>query len=79
MSDRATPPTIASEWGLACPDCGQDDNIEVELRVWATLSVDGTEIVDGDHEWDRRSWCRCSACDRYGMVREFSTDNQHQD
>lgn len=78
MSDRAVKPSVASEWGLACPGCTRDDSIEVEFRVWATLSVDGTEIVETDHEWDHGSRCRCTACGHNGPVRDFTIDDQNQ-
>ena len=43
MSKAIYADTVRSEWGLACPKCGSDARIEVELLCWASLSVDGTD------------------------------------
>ena len=76
MSRIAAEQTVAAEWGLRCPACGRDDGLQIELRVWAALSVDGTELVDDHHDWDCKSRCRCSACTYIAEVRDFSIDHQ---
>lgn len=71
-----TEQTLAAEWGLRCPACGRDDSLEIELRVWAALSADGTELIDDHHDWDQQSSCRCTACSFTARVRDFSIDHQ---
>jgi hypothetical protein len=75
MSRKKQHETVASVWGLRCPHCGRDDRIEVEVRGWATISVDGTN-AESDHTWDDTSGCMCAACDYIGSVAHFMIDNQ---
>lgn len=58
--------TVREEWGVICPACRKDDGLEVTVKVWAKLSVDGTD-AEGDHEWDSESPCVC-ACGWKGEV-----------
>lgn len=64
---------VREEWGLACPSCGSDEGIKLEVSVMAHLSEDGTE-PDGDHEWDDNSFCFCRMCQFDGKVSEFDVD-----
>lgn len=65
--------SVLFEWGLACPRCGCDDAIFIDMSTWASLSVDGTDPV-GDHYWDEKSLCRCAHCDTRGAVIHFQVD-----
>ena len=75
-----TPPTtVRAEWGLACPSCGSDEHIEIELACWALLSPDGTDTdaaSEGNHYWDEHSACRCEACSATGTVESFQVTDE---
>lgn len=58
--------TIRDIWGVVCPQCGNDDTLTVEVKTWADLYVDGTD-VNGDREWGDQSQMRCG-CGWYGTV-----------
>ena len=68
------PPSVRSEWRMACPSCGDDDGLKVAVRAWAALLPQGTEIY-GDHEWDALSDCIC-ACGWEGSTNQASIDQQ---
>lgn len=65
--------SVRQEWGLACPNCDRDDCLCVEVKQFADLHPDGTD-VGGDAEWDSESVCRCTACDHSGLVADFRID-----
>jgi len=54
-------------WEMVCPECKADD-FEVEIKVFARLHEDGTEIDGGDHEWSDESQCYCIECGWMGAV-----------
>lgn len=62
--------TVKEEWGMACPECGRDDCLEVEISTMAKLTPDGTTADEYPHEWDRKSYCRCTACEWEGEARD---------
>jgi hypothetical protein len=62
--------TVKSIFSMACPTCGSDEDLLVDITTLAYLSADGTEAT-GDHDWDDDSGCRCSACDHTGQVKDF--------
>lgn len=61
---------LRSEYGMACPECGQADKLTIEISCTATLSINGTED-NGVHYWDETSSCSCDACNHRGSVAEF--------
>jgi hypothetical protein len=65
--------TVAEAWGLRCPDCGHDDELEIQVRTWAVLTPEGTLASDtnGSEEWDDASLCMCGICQHEGRVRDF--------
>jgi hypothetical protein len=63
--------TVRDVFGLACPECGRDDNLRIVITTWATLSEDGTEPF-GDHEWDDTASCRCHSCNFSGVASDFA-------
>ena len=69
---RKHAPTVASEWGMRCPNCLSDSHLDIALTVFARLCVDGTDIDNQDHEWSPRSFCRCYACAASGRVSDFT-------
>lgn len=62
--------TVRETFGLACPICGRDDHLMVEITTMARLHGDGTESV-GDEEWAIDSSCGCTACDHWSTVGAF--------
>jgi hypothetical protein len=56
---------------LACPGCGSDESLQVQITTMADLSADGTEPT-GDHEWQDGSFIRCRACHQTGTVKDFT-------
>jgi len=63
-----------NQHGLGCPQCGQDDEIDIAATVWVRLRPDGTDIFeaeDGDHEWENGSSAKCCACGHCATVAEF--------
>jgi len=62
--------TVRDTFGMACPSCGSDAHLQLNITVWANLSADGTEPF-GDHHWDDASLCRCHACAHSGNVAAF--------
>jgi hypothetical protein len=57
---------------LHCPECGKDDDLTIELRVYAQITPDGTDIQDDlGLSWDRRSEVTCGSCDHVGELRAF--------
>jgi uncharacterized Zn finger protein len=63
--------TVRKEWGLACPNCGSDEHLEVELATMARLTPDGPEPPLREHYWDEGSYMRCEACGTIGYVKSF--------
>ncbi len=65
--------TVREIWGLACPKCGSDERLQVELTTMADLTPDGTEPF-GDQLWDGKSYTRCDACGHDGKLARFRCD-----
>lgn len=68
-----------NDCGLACPQCGDDQHIDVAALVWVRLCPDGTDADishDGSHEWDDSSNAVCWHCGFTGKVRDFSGDSR---
>lgn len=63
--------------GLACPKCGQDDELLVVAKMWVSLRDDGTDpFADstkmcGDVEYDNDSSAQCPECGFHGELRDF--------
>jgi len=70
--------TVRAIFELACPSCGTDECLQVELTTMSTLSADGTEPF-GDHYWDGDSHMRCANCGHRGIVTDFELDETAED
>ena len=63
-----------------CPKCGRRNAINVGALVTVRLDVnedgelEGSEPVDGNHEWDGQSVAGCGNCHHAGYVDDFRTD-----
>ena len=66
--------TVRDEWGIACPNCGCDDRLQVQLTTMADLTPDGTEPF-GDQEWDDTSFMRCASCGTSRRVTDFYVED----
>jgi DNA-directed RNA polymerase subunit RPC12/RpoP len=44
-----------------CPKCKTGDDLSIEIKQWATLTCDGSDVEGQDHEWDdfSRAICKC--------------------
>ncbi len=64
--------TVKEIWGMCCPKCKQDDRIMVQVHMMVQLMPTGTDLDDGDHEWDSESVAECQACGYRSRVWEFT-------
>lgn len=66
--------TVRDVFGIACPNCGSDAYLKIEISTWVDVSADGT-VDNGwaDHEWSDTSRCYCDACEYSGIVLCFAT------
>lgn len=62
----------------ACPKCGGNEQLKVQIEVFAhlTQSEDNfeTEVDDSNHEWNGNSRMECGECDHGGLAGEFEVD-----
>lgn len=66
--------TVRETFGLACPNCGCDEDLSISVQIWVDIFPDGTlESRDSHHEWDDRSPCWCTRCKYDGNVSDFTT------
>ena len=69
-----TAQTVSATWNMACPACGDDEQIDIAATVYIRLCLDGTDISaaeNGDHEWTENSPAQCCTCGYTGTVRQF--------
>ena len=57
-------------YGLACPQCGFADYLNVEVRTILELHDSGTDGFNDTH-WDENSFCACPECNYEGTVARF--------
>jgi hypothetical protein len=65
---------LIGEWLLQCPGCGSHADVEVEVGIYVRIFEDGSEPVDGTHEFGGTSPARCGACayrDDFAAFRAF--------
>lgn len=67
-----------------CPDCGDADNLLVNVITSARLIQSHecenfeTEVV-GDHEWDNQSTMWCASCGTSETASSFQSDEEEVD
>lgn len=74
--------TVRSFWKMACPKCGNDEQLDITATVEVRLTPDGTdadESFDGSHEWGEESPCVCRACGFVGPALNFTVDDPDDD
>lgn len=57
-----------------CPDCGDEDHIEVAASIWARLTADGTDPDGAEHhghDYTPSSPARCASCGYEGAFIDF--------
>jgi len=70
-----TPQNVITAWNMTCPECGDDDQIDIAAIVHVRLCINGTDVTEaenGDHHWDDNSEAKCCACGHVGTVAEFT-------
>lgn len=68
--------TVRKSFGLACPNCGCDEDLAISVTIWVDVFPDGTlERIGSTHEWDQSSPCRCTQCKHSGIIRDFAVEN----
>jgi hypothetical protein len=71
---------MANQFGYECPECGEDDTIDITAKVDVRLTEDGTdadESRDGSHEWDEDSPASCG-CGWQGKVADLETNYEEE-
>lgn len=62
--------SLRDTYGLACPRCGNNERLVIEIVTMADLTADGTEPF-GDHAWGDGSCCRCPCCTHHATLAGF--------
>lgn len=64
--------------GVACPQCGQEDAIDVVSTHWVQVTDDGTDFTahDNDEEYGDDSPALCPDCTYAGKWGDF-TKKEH--
>lgn len=71
--------TVREYWGMACPQCGDDEKMQVTAQVVVLLVVEGVDDVGNDREWEDNSSCSCTACGFDGVVKDFVVPTSDRD
>lgn len=64
---------MANAFDMACPNCGDTTNLDIQALIWVRVTADGTDPDEArlhDHDWEDKSECYCDACDWAGKVRD---------
>jgi len=64
--------------GVRCPECGQNEVMDVVGATWITATGDGTAYSDDADiaMWDDSSFARCPECGHEGTWGEY-VDTHH--
>ena len=60
---------------MRCPQCGGEDQIDIQATHWVRLTSDGTDAHVADnsgHEWEDKSPATCCDCGHAGIVKTFT-------
>lgn len=66
---------MANLFNFKCPKCGDTESLVIEAITTIKLFSDGTEPVDGTHEWTDESVTSCGHCEWTGTVKELEVEN----
>lgn len=67
---------MSNQFDFVCPNCGDDDTIDITASIDVRLTYDGTdadESMNGNHEWDDDSPASCE-CGWSGTVADLDPD-----
>jgi hypothetical protein len=73
MTDQQT---VRQGWGMCCPKCGRDGEIDIQMSSWRRLHPLGTDddAVNSDgYSWTDDSAAICGHCGHEGRVAEFAS------
>lgn len=71
--------TLRDTYEIACPKCGNADDLHLLVEAVATLNVDGTIIEDAHPEWSDNHWCSCPDCGFEATVADFMIDDEESE
>lgn len=66
---------VRDYWGLACPECGDDDSLHITAETQTLLLADGSE-TSGDEQWSSESLCMCKVCGYSARVIDFEIPDE---
>jgi hypothetical protein len=70
--------SMTNVFDMRCPNCGADDCIDIQARLWVRVTAEGTDAdasENGDHEWTQDSPAHCTACGYCRRVRDFEPES----
>jgi hypothetical protein len=64
--------------GFRCPnpDCGSYGPFKIEVKQYVVVHDDGTDLPEGDTEWDDENYCQCCECDHEATVKAFNEEGE---
>ena len=71
LCERFEPHTVEQAYRVRCPNCKSDEFIRVQVLMDCELYPDGSEIIEGDHEWHDDSPAYCTGCEYRGKIKDF--------
>jgi hypothetical protein len=70
--------SMTNAFDMRCPNCGAEDCIDIQARLWVHVTDDGTDpdaSDNGNHEWTQDSPALCTACGYCWRVRDFEPES----
>ena len=65
--------------GIRCPECGQEDRFEIEIKVMVEVTDEGTgDFTSNVGDWEDSSYIACKECRHPGTVAEFTITEEGQ-
>ena len=70
-------------WCMACPKCGDHEQLDVEawvnVRLMPDMETSAEDAADQSHEWDDTYAVTCGACGHRNDVAHFKRTHQDND
>ena len=66
---------------LRCPECGDQDRIDILAELWVRVTDNGTNAdasCDGAHFYTPKSTAQCARCAYWATVADFHADDEVQ-
>ncbi len=67
--------------GLRCPQCGDQDRIDILAELWVRVTDDGTDADasgNGDITYTPKSTAQCGSCGHTARLAYFHPDDEVQ-